>query len=318
MSATVVVRWLAGGEVRSGDLDTLAAARAAGGDVWVDVLGPDERTLAVLQQEFSLHPLAIEDCLHFPQRVKLDIYPEAAFLVWVFPPHNGYVGDGQLEMDVFLGPGFLITSHRDRIAAIESLEADDAAIAEGAEWTLHAILDRGVDDLFPLVDGISERLDDIENALLGRPHDGELQKLYAVKRELIKQHRIVAAERDALRGMARHEQFISSDAYMYLQNVSDHLERVVETIETYREVTSGAVDIYLSAVNNRLNDVMKRLTAVATIFMPLTFITGIFGMNLTGGMWPPPEAVWGFAAVNAAMLGIAGGMLFYFRRKHWL
>jgi magnesium transporter len=318
MAATVVVRQLAGGELTVGGMELLAAPASENATVWVDVSQPDADTLHALRDRFGLHPLAIEDCLHFPQRVKVDLYPESLFMVWAFADHVG-IGRQSIECDIFLGKGFLITSHREPIVPIEQVGADaQCALESGADWTLHALLDRGVDGLFPEIDSFSERLSNIEDALLADPDENDLQDLYGIKRELIAAYRIVAAERDALRSIARREQLISSDAYMYFQDVGDHLERVVEGIETYREVSSGAVDIYLSAVNNRLNDVMKRLTLVATIFMPLSFITGVFGMNLTRGMWPSPESVWSFAAVNLAMLVIAAVMIAYYRRKRWL
>lgn len=318
MAATVVVRQLAAGDLVVGGLESLREPAPEGAIIWVDVLDPDAETLHVLRDRFGLHPLAIEDCLHFPQRVKVDLYPEHLFLVWAFADHVG-LGQRSLECDIFLGRGFLITSHRDRLKPIEDICTDVAcSLGPGPDWALHAILDRGVDGLFPEVDSFSERLNQIEDALLADPGEDDLQALYAIKRELIGAYRIVSAERDVLRSIARREQLISADAYMYFQDVGDHLERVVEGIETYREVASGAVDIYLSAVNNRLNDVMKRLTLVATLFMPLSFITGVFGMNLTRGMWPSPENVWSFAAVNLFMLAIAAVMIAYFRRKRWL
>lgn len=318
MAATVVVRQLAGGQLTVGGLEVLDAPTPEKATVWVDISQPDAETLYAVRDRFGLHPLAIEDCLHFPQRVKVDLYPDLLFMVWAFPDHVG-IGKQSIECDIFLGKGFLITSHREPIVPIDQVAADaECALESGPDWTLHALLDRGVDGLFPELDSFSDRLNTVEDALLADPDEQDLQALYGIKRELITAYRIVAAERDALRSIARREQLISSDAYMYFQDVGDHLERVVEGIETYREVSSGAVDIYLSAVNNRLNDVMKRLTLVATIFMPLSFITGVFGMNLTRGMWPSPESVWSFAAVNLFMLTVALLMIAYFRRKRWL
>lgn len=319
MGATTIVRWMSDAELCTGSLDDLAAARAAGGAVWVDVTAPDAAAFVPLQEAFGLHPLAVEDCLHEQQRVKLDLYPDTAFLVWAFAER----ADGSLmtttELDIFVGKGFLLTSHHGPLALIDQIACEAGpALLRGADWTLHTILDRGVDALLPLIDGLSDSLDGIEDALLDNPGRDDLQRLYAIKRTLVRVYRIVGAERDALRGMARRQEFISQDAYLYFQDVSDHLARAVDTIDTYRDVASGAMDIYLSAVNNRLNDVMKRLTIVATVFMPLTLITGIFGMNLTVGMWPPTSASWSFATVMLSMAVIIVAMLWYFRRRDWL
>jgi magnesium transporter len=318
VAAQVIVRWVDSGQLRVGSVADLDAAKAGTGAIWVDVLEPDAETLAVLAQAFGLHPLAVEDCMHFPQRVKVDLYPESAFVVWVFPQAVAGATFRPVEADVFLGERYVITSHREAIPVIDQVGSEAAAsLSRGADWTLHQLLDRGVDRIFPLVDGLSDRLDEIENVLLDDPAQTDLQRLYAIKRTLVQLYRIVGGERDVLRSLSRREKCISPDAYLYFQDVGDHLARVVDTIDTYRDVASGAMDIYLSAVNNRLNDVMKRLTVVATIFMPLTLISGIYGMNVVAGMWPPIGAAWSFWAVAGSMLVIVVAMLTYFKRRRW-
>jgi magnesium transporter len=318
MGATVTVRWMDGDTLRLGGLADLAGAVADHCTTWVDVLEADEPTLSAVARQFGLHQLAVEDCLHFPQRVKIDLYPEAAFMVWIFPRP----GDGSIirdvELDVFLGEGFLITSHRDQVPVIDAIAVDAArALSRGAVWTLHSLLDRGVDELFPIIDGLSETLDELESVMLDAPGEDDLQRLYSTKRALVRLYRIVSGERDILRSMARREEYISQEAYLYFQDIGDHLARAVDAIDTYRDVASGAMDIYLSAVNNRMNAIMKQLTVVATIFMPLTFISGIYGMNLLKGMWPPSEALWSFPAVVISMLVIAVGMLWIFKKRSW-
>lgn len=318
MSAQVMVRWVEEGVLRLGTLADVPDVRKRGTAVWIDVVEPDIETLTRLQVEFGLHPLAIEDCLHISQRVKLDLYPEAAFLVWIFPRRVNGSSLAMVELEAFLGDGFLITSHSLPVPAIDRLGSDAAGVlVRGADWTLHDILDRGVDDLFPLVDHLSDELDEIEDVLLGDPDKQDLQRLFGVKRQLVTVYRVVTGERDVIRGMARREQFVSEDAYMYFQNVGDHLARAIDTIDTYRDVASSAVDIYLSAVNNRLSDVMKKLTIVATIFMPLTLISGIYGMNVTKGMWPPSGASWSFPFIIGSLVVIGLWMLTYFRRRRW-
>jgi magnesium transporter len=316
--AQVIVRWVEDGQLRVGSIADLDSAKAGAGAAWIDALDPDADVLATLQKAFGLHPLAVEDCTHYPQRVKIDLYPEAAFIVWLFPRAGDDANVNVVEADIFLGDRFLITSHREAVPVIDEVGAGSLeALSRGADWTLHQLLDRGVDRVFPLVDGLSDRLDEIENVLLDDPGQTDLQRLYAIKRSLVQLYRIVGGERDVLRSLSRREHFVSQDAYLYFQDVGDHLARVVDTIDTYRDVASGAMDIYLSAVNNRLNDVMKRLTVVATIFMPLTLISGIYGMNVVAGMWPPIGAAWSFWAVAGSMLVIVVGMLAYFKRRRW-
>ena len=318
MPTSVTVRWIAA-EPRVGGLKDIAVARAAGQALWVDVLEPDEETLAQLQRLFGLHSLAIEDCLHSRQRPKIDAYPDNLFIVWIAPrltPDHAMAGD---EIDIFLGSNFLITSHRSPVAALDAVVGDPCgALANAAEWALHAVLDRSVDAMFPVVDIVGDELDRIENELLAKVQDGQLQDLYAAKRMLLALQKIIGPERDVLRAMARHTDFISQEAYLYFQDVGDHVSRVADAVDTYRDVASSVMDIYLSAISNRLNVVMKQLTVVATIFMPLTLITGVYGMNLTGGMWPPPgDVVWSFWAVMGSFVVITGGMLYLFKRRGW-
>ncbi len=317
MPATITVRWMDGKTARSGGIGDLQAARETG-TVWVDVLEPDAEALAPIAVEFDLHPLAIEDCLDFPERPKIDSYPGSMFIVWVLP--SLVEGDGitYSELDIFLGSGFLVTSHRDPMHVVDDVaQSADDILCRGEEWTLHSLLDRAVDDIFPAVDYVADQLDSIEDRLLEQASDADLHHLYAMKRLLIALHKTVGPERDVVRGMARQTEFISQDTYMYFQDIGDHLARVVDSVETYRDVASGAMDIYLSAVNNRMNQIMKQLTVVATIFMPLTLLSGIYGMNITVGMWPPTTATWSFAAVMVFMLAIVVAMLWVFRRRNW-
>jgi magnesium transporter len=315
---TVTVRWVVDDAVKTGGLADLEAARAGKGDVWVDVSEPDEESVAALAAGFAVHPLVIEDMLHFPQRPKLDSYPENLFMVWVAPQLSNGTTLRTNEIDILLGDTYLITSHHDRIKAIDEVAADACGVvARGAQWTLHSILDRSVDEMFPVVDMVGEELDRIEDDLLNKVQDGQLQDLYAVKRTMLNLHKVIGPERDVVRALARHDEFVSQEAYLYFQDVGDHVARVSDAIDTYRDVASSVMDIYLSAISNRLNVVMKQLTVVATIFMPLTLITGIYGMNLTKMMWPSPEWAWSFPAVIASFGVITIGMLVLFKRRGW-
>lgn len=306
-----------GEAARSGGLSDLDVARKSG-NVWVDVLEPDQRSLDALQSIFGLHPLAVEDALHFPQRPKLDTYGSTFFLVWVVPRLVSDDGITYDEVDMFVGSDFLITSHLGPVPAVDELaDTADRVLPRGPEWTLHSLLDRAVDCTFPALDYVSETLESIEDSLLERADRSQLQRLYAMKRVLLSLHKVIGPERDALRTMARQTELVSQEAYLYFEDVGDHLARVADAVDTYRDVASGAMDIYLSAVNNRMNEIMKQLTVVATIFMPLTLISGIYGMNVTQGMWPPVRAVWSFGAVMASMALIVVGMLWFFRRRNW-
>ncbi len=315
--AEVTVRWLEADRLRTGGFDDIEAAQASGW-AWVDVLGPDQDTLDALAVRFDLHPLAIEDCLHFPQRPKIENYRSGIFLIWLTPVQPDGDDVPTHELDVFLGKDHLITVHRDRLKAVDEVaERAEDLMPKGADFVLHGLIDRLVDSILPVVDALSDELEEIEDNLLDNPTREEMQGIYTVRRRLVKLHRIVGPERDILREFARERELVDEEAYRYLQDVGDHLARVEDSIETAREIASAAMDIYLSSVSNRMNDIMKQLTVVATIFMPLTLISGIYGMNVIRGMWPPVTRVWSFWAVVGGMLAIAVWMMWFFKRRKW-
>ena len=279
MAARVSVRWVAADGLHEGGMADLGAARVAG-PVWVDVAEADEPALHALRDAFGLHPLAIEDCLHFPQRPKLERYDGGPFLIWLTPKT---LEDGRFELDqldMFLGEGYVITSHRGASDAVTATAADaECHLRKGPEWVLHAVLDHATDAVFPMMDDIGDELDSLEDALMEKAQPDTLQRLHKAKRRLRAMHKVVGPERDALRGLEREQTFVSEDAYRYISDIGDHLARVEDSIDTYRDVAASAMDIYLSAVSNNMNEVMKRLTVIATIFMPGTLIAGIYGMN---------------------------------------
>jgi len=316
-AAQVTVRWLAEGHMRSGALSDLDEARASG-LVWVDVQGVEERVLQDLATRFNLHPLAIEDTLHFPQRPKIDEYESTWFVVWVTPVFEDHTGLRMAELDAFLGSGFVVTVHDEPLKAVDQTVAEGAGVFQrGVAGLFHEIVDRLVDSSMPLVDDIADRLEDIEDIMLGNPRQEDIHRLYLLRRQLVVLHRVIGPERDVIRSLVRARDIVDDEAYRYLQDVGDHLARVEDSIETAREVAAAIMDIYLSSVNNRMNAIMKQLTVVATIFMPLTLISGIYGMNVVLGMWPPVREAWSFAAVVGSMLAIAITMAAYFRRKNW-
>jgi len=273
---TVSVRWVDdAGESRQCDLEGIRQSAGAHWR-WVDVVDGDEATLNALADEFGLHPLFVEDAMHQQRRPKLDAFSDGVFLAWLTPEHPA--GDGIVvsELDVFLGPSYLITIHSKAHETVTRVIADvDRSLTMGPDWILHAIIDRLVDSVLPIADGLGDELDTIEDSLLRASRSEDLKRLYSVRRRLVALHRIVAPERDLLRGLARERAVVSEEAYRYFQDVGDHLARVEDSIETHRDVAAAAMDIYLSSQSNRMNEIMKQLTVVATIFMPLTLISGI-------------------------------------------
>ena len=300
--------------LKTGDLSDLP--QEFPGAVWIDMVSPTEADFEAVQVRYRLHPLAVEDCLHFPQRPKIDVYEDATFLIWLIPQVVDSDGIITTELDVFLGEEHLITVHRGAVEAVDHVVrlAGDY-LPRGVEWTLHGILDLAVDSVFPVIETISDELEELENLMLTDARTAHLQRLYTAKRALLQLHKVVVPERDVVRGLARLEAFVEPEAYMYFQDIGDHLARVTDAIETYRDVAGSTMDVYLSAQSNRMNQIMKQLTAVATIFMPLTLISGIYGMNFQH----MPELAWryGYFMVIGGMVVIAVWMAWFFRRREW-
>ena len=316
MSARITARWIAEGVLRSDGLD--AVPDDLTGPLWIDVADPDEAALAAVSERIALPPLAVEDCLHYPQRPKLDMYHDLSFAIWLLPQVVTDDGVVTHEIDMFLGEEHLVTVHSGDVPALSRvIDRADAHLARGVEWTVHAILDAAVDEVFPIVDAAADELEELEDLILADARPEHLQRLYAAKRTLVALRRIVSPERDVVRSLARLEAFVEPDAYMYFDDIGDHLARLGDAIETYRDVANGTMDLFLSVQSNRLNGIMKQLTVVATIFMPLTLISGIYGMNVVHGMWPPATAVWSFGFIIAVMTLIALWMILFFRRKDW-
>lgn len=314
----VVVRWIAeDGSLRVTGAEGLDEALSRPW-CWVDVAQPDEVTLNALAAPLGLHPLAVEDSLHRQSRPKLDLYPEGPFFTWLTPhlSESGVLSTD--ELDVFLYNRALVTAHDGVIEAIDEVASDAATLLpRGTDWILHGILDRLVDSVLPIADAVGDRLEDVEDRMLAEPSRHDLEELYALRRHLLALHRIVSPQRDMIRTLSRERQFVSEEVFRYFDDVVDHLLHVEESLETYRDIGSAVMDIYLSAQSNRLNEIMKVLTVVTVLIGAMTLVSGIYGMNLLEGMWPPPGASWSFPAIMAFMAVLGAAMAALFRRMKW-
>ncbi len=314
MTAEVVVRFLDAGTLRVLGADALDSLPAKA--VWIDVSSPDADTLERVGSRFGLHPLSLEDCLQAPQRPKLEIFDDHLFVIWTVPSGADHRGD--VELDAFLGEDWIVTVHNVPLPGVDEAAAQaEALLGSNPDRVLHALLDQLVDGVFGALDEVGDSLDALEDEVL-RPEGSSpeyLRKIHGLRRDLLELHRTVAPERDIIRSLVRERQFAGSDAYRYYSDVGDHLARVEDELDVLRNVATDLIDIHLSAVGNRTNEIMKRLTVVATIFMPLTLITGIYGMNFR----VLPELSWrfGYPGVVAMMAAIAAAMLVYFRRRGW-
>lgn len=242
---------------------------------------PTQEELDTLAREFGLHPLAIEDVRNRQQRPKIDIYGTHFFLVFyrIGPSKKGLAIE---EIDVFIGQNFLVVCHDGELPLVgEVLDRfGREAGAHDVSGLLYDLLDAIVDEYFPVLDGIAERTEAIEASVFEKFNRRRLADLLDLKKDLALLRRIIAPERDAINVLLRRDPPVLDPARIfYFQDVYDHLIRITDSIDTYRELLTGSLDAFLSVENNRLSEIVRRLTLISTVFLPLTFITGFFGMN---------------------------------------
>ena len=303
------------------DLTVLKELRDKWPVVWLNVDGlGDVEVLRELGRMFDLHVLALEDVTSLGQRAKVEEYADQLFFVTHMISFTDRVEIEQLS--VFLGRGFVVTFQEragDCLDAIRQRirEARGRIRQAGADYLAYAILDAVVDNLFPVLEVLGERLEDLEREALAASSDAVVRKIHRAKRGLLTLRRTVWPQRDALAALLRNEHpLFVAETQFYLRDCHDHVTRLIETIEGYREQASDLSNVYLTAISNRMNAVMKVLTIIATIFIPLTFIAGIYGMNFKH--MPELEWQWGYAGALAVMLTVAFTMVAFFRRKKWL
>jgi magnesium transporter len=249
---------------------------------WLDLHGPSAEDIALLRDPFGFHPLAVEDSEHFGQRPKAEDYEDFVFLVvYGWSPDE----DGLVEVHCFLSKRFLVTVRRDEAPSLDALRArferDLGRFPEGAA-VLYEVIDSLVDDLFPVLEQLDDRLDLIEEHMFASPKPEHLEDIFAMKRRLVRLRRVVAPQRDLLgriAGGAVELPGLNTETERYFRDVYDHLVRLSEAIDGDREMMNAAIDAYLSTASNRLNVTTKQLAVIATIFLPLTFVTGFFGQN---------------------------------------
>jgi magnesium transporter len=295
---------------------------------WIHIQGhPTPDTLQEFAPLFELHPLALEDILNTGQRPKLETYGSQLFIITSLPVmRDDRVVSEQISM--FAGKGYIISFHlgeSDPFKLVRKrLQLQTGKIrSRKADYLLYCLLDVIIDEGFPVLEDFGEQVEDLEEELLGVPGRDTLIKLHAIKRELLFLRRRLWPQRELLNKLIRDEnELLSEETTLYLRDCYDHTVQIMDLLETYRDMTASMLDVYLSSISYRLNDVMRVLTVIATIFIPLTFIVGLYGMNFTvntNSPWAMPELYWyyGYPLLWLLMLAIAGGMILFFRRKGW-
>ncbi|MEN9219150.1 MAG: magnesium/cobalt transporter CorA, partial [Gloeomargarita sp. DG_2_bins_126] len=283
-----------------------------------------------LGQVFCLHPLTLEDVVNVPQRPKVEQYADHIVLITrMVMPKAADAGFETEQVSFILGAaGYLLTvqeeAEQDTFASVrERIRTGKGMIRNyGADYLAYALLDTIVDGFFPVLEMYGERLEELEDEVVVNPTRATLAKIHQLKRDLLSLRRLIWPLRDAVNVLIRDaEDFFGAEVRVYLRDCYDHTVQVMDIVETYREVASGLMDVYLSAIGNKMNEIMKFLTVISTIFIPLTFIAGVYGMNFDPDKspWNMPELdwYWGYPFALGLMLVIAIALIIFFKRRGW-
>jgi len=288
---------------------------------WTDINDPFSPELDRIAGVYGFHELAVEDCRNFVQPAKLDEYDNYIFVIInsiAFEPKELKIT--LREIDVFVGRDYVVTSHHGLSRAVIDISQrlpTNRHRLNAPDAILHALLDSVVDRYLPTLDLIGDTIDELEDRLMVNPDIKLLDDIFALKRSLLHFRRAASAQRELLNMlMRRNLPLIRPELAIYFRDVYDHVVRSLDLIETYRDLLTGALDVYLTQMANRTNDIVKGLSILATIMLPLTLITGFFGMNFS--YIPLAQRPYGIWYVTASLFIIAGAMLWYFRRKGWL
>ena len=291
---------------------------------WINVDGLHQvEVLEKLGECYGFHPLMLEDILNTDQRPKMEDYGDYVYVVLKMLDQSNKNHEVVMEqISLILGPNFVISFQEmegDLFDPIrERIRNDKGRIRKmGADYLAYTLVDSIVDNYFIIMEKLGEKIEFLEEELVTRPTAETLKTIHQLKREMIFLRKAVWPLREVVSGLQRGESsLIKEPTRIYLRDVYDHTIQVIDTIETFRDMVSGMLDIYLSSISNRLNAVMKVLTIIATIFMPLTFIAGIYGMNFK--YMPELEWRWGYPVIWLVVIFIGVSMLIYFKKKRWL
>jgi magnesium transporter len=289
--------------------------------VWIDIACPGHAEEELLRERLHFHPLAVEDCVRGRQRPKLDRYPGYFFLVLYSAAFNPQRERMALhEVHIFLGRRYIVTVHDHRVAEFGEVLARwraNPATFSSVGVLGHAIMDSIVDHYFPVVDHFADRVEEMEGRIFEGSDQGGLERLLNVRREMTLFRKVLGPERDLLSTLLRRDlPFLSSDLLLYFQDVHDHLLRVVEELDTLRDLLTGAMEAQLSVVSNQLNITMRLMAAWSIILMAVTLVAGIYGMNFH--LMPELAWRWGYPLAIGLMLTIGVGLYYYFRRLKWI
>lgn len=291
--------------------------------LWVDVVDPTDEDFRQLQHEFGFHPLAIEDAARRHQRAKYDSYDGYCFITFYCLNLDADTGTlAATQVSIFSGPGYLVTIHDQDLALLDEMkrrlmQEQMKVGAKSAGFFLYLVLDQIVDGYFPVIDALSDRIEGIEDQIFGNFTASSQKEVFRLKKDMLTARRAIAPERDVMNILVRRENsMFDADTILYFQDVYDHILRCTDTIDTYRDLLTSELDAYLSVLSNRMNQVMKTLTASSIILMSMTLVASVYGMNFDN----MPELHWHYGYPGAlTLMAIIGVVLTAaFRRIDWL
>lgn len=288
---------------------------------WVDIDGlGDVEVISKIGQIFGLHRLALEDVLSGYQRSKTENYNNHQFVVARMVSYDQHLQSEQFSL--FFGNGFVVTFQEVPGDCLDPVrerlrKGHEKLTSSGADFLAYSLLDAVIDGYFPVLEKIGEQLEDLEKSIITKPRSILINELHQIKRELLQLRRAIWPLREAINSLIRDDSpLVTSETKVYLRDCYDHVAQIVDLLETYRELCADLMDVYLSSVSNKINEVMKVLTIMASIFIPLTFVVGVYGMNFK--YLPELDWKYGYYAVWGLMLAIAGGLIYFFYRRGWL
>ena len=289
--------------------------------IWLDIDKPEREGMDWLKENFGFHPLDLEDCISLIERPKIDLYEDYHFLVMHFPVFDKTIRRLSPEqVNLFLGTNFLITIHKGHIKSLdktfEDVSQNKEPISKGTDYLLHKVIDDLVDYCFPILNRIRENIQNVENMVFNGATKETVKDILIVKRNTIIFKNITEPQRSILRGIeVRDSRFIAEELDVYFGDIVDHLQKIQDSLISYGELIEGLHDAHQSIVSNRINEIMKILTIISVIMLPLTFISSFYGMNIGLPIAKNPLA---FIIIFSIMVLMGLGMFFYFKIKHWI
>ncbi len=313
-------------ETPDATLEDVKAALDTGRTVWLDVGGVGNADyVGRIGALFGLDPLALEDVMNLHQRPKVEDFDKYTYVVVHMLAGESLVTKEQFS--VFLGKNFVLTFQETPVDCLDAvrdrLRRAKGHIREaGADYLAYAIIDAVVDAYFPMIEKLGDRLEALEDLIVADPRPHHINELHGVKRELLAAKRSLWPSREVMAALRDEDnEFVSKNTRHYLRDTHDHVMQLIDIVETYRELATGLLDLYLSSLSNRMNEVMKVLTIIATIFIPLSFLAGVWGMNFApdASPWNMPElrSAYGYPAALGLMAAVAIGLMGWFKWKRW-